>query len=338
MNSAATRFLPPRARALALPSRLRPQLYLMSESPAQRWRHSALYPAFRTSAKAYRVALRLKAALGVGGTRQTSDGVWALREYLRDCLPGVKAAVVLLGTPGPAQKVTVQLWEGRSVIGYLKYAETPAAKVRLEQEHAVLTRLPADVGQRPIKYGPFDEGQALVTTPVQGHPLPARLPLRSDLRAYLGKLYQGSTWPLELHPWVVRFRERFETGVEPLFVPLSGRSWPVVFQHGDLAPWNVLRRANGTLTAIDWEYGDAQGFPHLDAAHYMLQVAALMLRWPPERTRAYATFHLHPTLTVGQADALVRLAAFAAYQDARVDGHEPDTPLQVWRRTVWKEQ
>lgn len=336
MSAVAARFLPPKARVLALPSADKPRLYLASESAAQRWRHSGLYPAFRWSARGYRVALRLKAALGLDRARVNPRGAWALGEFLQDCLPGVEAAVVSLGTPGPAQKVTVQLWEGPNVAGYLKYAETPAARARLEQEHGVLAALPAGAGPRPLKYAPFDQGQALVTAPVPGRAVPAGLPLATGLRSYLGRLRQAESWPLERHPWVLNMRQRFGAELDGWLEPLADRSWPVVFQHGDFAPWNVLRRADGTLAAIDWEYGNAHGFPYLDAAYYLLQVAALMRRWPPGRARAYAARHLGADLATPQAEALVRLAAFVAYHEALADGHDPSKPLQAWRRAVWE--
>lgn len=338
MSAEAALFLPPQAQVLALPSAGEPRLYLASESAAQRWRHSGLYPAFRRSARAYRVALRVKAALGLGRTWSNPGVAWALGEFVQDCLPGVEAAVVSLGTPGPARKITVQLWAGARVVGYLKYAETSAARARLEQEHRVLGALPAGVGPNVLKYAAFEKGQALVTAPVPGRAVPTRLPPDPGLVGFLETLRQDETFPLERHPWVLNVRQRFGTALDGWLEPLASESWPVVFQHGDFAPWNVLRRADGTLTAIDWEYGSVEGFPHLDAAYYLLQVAALMRRWPPERARAYAARHLGASLAAAQADALVRLAAFAAHQEALADGHDPSAPLQAWRRAVWEDR
>lgn len=336
MSAAATDFLPPRVQVLALPSASKPRLYLSSENTSQRWRHSGLYPAFRWSARAFRTVLRMKAAFGLGRTWRNHDAAWVLGEFLKDCLPSADAAVVLLGTPGPTQKVTVQLWEGPTILGYLKYAETPIARARLDQEYVVLTALPVGAGPRPLKFAPFDRGQALVTAPAPGHTIPTRSQLGTDLRSYLSRLRQADGWPLAQHPWVVRLREGRRSEAEPLLAPLAAREWSVVFQHGDFAPWNILRRMDGTLTAVDWEYGSTQGFPYLDAAHYLLQVAALMRRWSPQRARTYAAKHLSPDLSRPQAEALVRLSAFAAYNDAKSDGQESRTPLQAWRRAVWE--
>lgn len=336
MNPKAAIFLPANSRVLALPNASRPRLYLTSESVTQRWRHSALYPAFRWTARSYRVALRLKAALGLGRTYLNSSADYALGELLQDCLPGARAAAVSLGTPGPAQKITVQLWKEAQVAGYLKYAESVAAVARLEQEYKVLNALPAGAGPSILKYVGFAKGMVLITSPVTGNAVTACLPLGPRLRGYLNALLLNTSWPLEQHPWIVKMRERFGSTLDEWLEPLTGRTWPAVFHHGDFAPWNVLHTSGGKLAAIDWEYGSAQGFPHLDAAYYLLQVAALMRRWPARRARAYAARHLSADLGHAQADALVRLAAFVAYHEALSDGHESVAPLQMWRRTVWE--
>lgn len=336
MNDEVALFMPPNAEVLALPSIDRPRLYMVSQSTAQRWRHSGMYPAFRWTARAYRTALRLKGSLGLGPTIQSPSVDWALAEFLQSCLPRVGGAVVALGTPGPAQKITVQLWDGVRILGYLKYGRAPRAKARLEQEHEMLGALPANVGPRVLKYAEYGEGKALVTEPIMGHSVPPRLPLRSNMRRFLDGLYQDTGVALERHPWVRYMQHRFGRMIEPWLEPLADQSWPVVIQHGDFAPWNVLHGSDGTLAAIDWEYGNAKGFPHMDAAHYLLQVAALMRRWAPTRARAYAAKTLDASLSSAQADALVRLAAFESYQEAIADGHERCAPLQAWRRAVWE--
>ena len=104
MSTDAASFLRPNTRILALPRASRPRLYLSSESASQRWRHSGFYPAFRWTAQAFRVALRLRAALGLTRTQRNPDAKWALSAFVQDCLPELDAAVVSLGTPGPAQR------------------------------------------------------------------------------------------------------------------------------------------------------------------------------------------------------------------------------------------
>lgn len=338
MSDEVALFLAPGTRVLTLPGQSNPKLHLASESARQRWRHSALYPAFRWSAKAYRVALRLRATAGWGDVRLNTSIGWPLGAFLHDCLPRAHQAVVSLGTPGPARKVTVQLWDGPRVVGYLKYAELATARMRLEQEHRVLRMLPKGVGPQVLKFAEFARGCALVTMPIEGYSIRPTLSLSDSAQSLLASLKRGDSYPVDMHPWAIRLRERHGTAVDHWLATLAGARWPVVFQHGDFAPWNLLANPTGNLQAVDWEYGDAQGFPHIDCVYYTLQVAALIRRWRPERARDFAVGFLSQTLPASKAKALVSLAAFEAYQQASTDGHIEGAPLQEWRRAVWQSE
>ena len=62
---------PPGTSVLGLPSWRAPRILLSkSGGPIQRWRDSAFYPATRSLAKCYRLALRGKAAFGWGEARR----------------------------------------------------------------------------------------------------------------------------------------------------------------------------------------------------------------------------------------------------------------------------
>lgn len=53
-----------------------------------------------------------------------------------------------------------------------------------------------------------------------------------------------------------------------------------VIRHGDFARWNLLRRPDGRLVVLDWEWGHEAGMPGIDLVHYFLQDARLVLRLP----------------------------------------------------------
>lgn len=335
-----TMFFEPGASVRALPHWRSPRLYLSARHPVRRWEQSALYPASRLGARLYRCALRLGVAAGTPKPRTVRSSGWPLKEFTRDALPRLASAVVLVGTPGPAQETTAQLWDEKGrILGYLKYAEKAAARTRLRQEWSVLTNLPDGVGPLPLKLGPFAEGEALIQSPVPGRPLPVTLPPPEDLVDLLGPLVVFPPVPLETHPWVRRMRERGAPELDAWLEPLLGKSWPVAVQHGDFAPWNILRRTDGALQAIDWEYGTTEGFPHLDLAYYVLQTSALIYRRTPLEAARYASEYMsqHPTLMLEktEAQALVRLAAYDAYLNSSEDGQPSETGLQAWRRSIW---
>ena len=143
---------------------------------------------------------------------------------------------------------------------------------------------------------------------------------------------------IQQHPWIISLQRRSEINLEQWLLPLSSKKWPVVIQHGDFAPWNILQQKDGRLSAIDWEYGKLEGFPGLDLAFYFLQVSALIKRWSPQRAintfLDYCVLKSPYALTTEQIIALLRLTSYDAYLNSLEDGHSPQSPLQQWRREI----
>ena len=335
-------FFAPGTRVLALPSWRNARLYLPAGRPLQRWEQSSLYPASRRGARLFRFLLRLGAAAGLAQSRTNRSSDWPLEEFVRDALPRLASTIVLVGTPGPGQQITVQLRnEEGLVLCYLKYATKGVACRRLRQEWMALTSLPTGVGPTGIKIGPLGRGEALLQASVPGKLLRASLPPPADLTTLLDSFVVSQPLRLEAHPCVRRMCDRGMPGSDDAwFGVLEGRRWPVVVQHGDFAPWNLIRTPDGALRAIDWEYCVLESFPYLDLSYYLLQTSALIYRRDPLEATRYATEYLisSPTLALSEAQALalVRLAAYDAYQKALEDGQPSDNKLQVWRAAIWE--
>ncbi|GAA6744352.1 hypothetical protein Thermus71206_21960 [Thermus antranikianii] len=326
---------------LALPNWESPRLFVAAWGLRTRWEGSGLYPGYRWSARAFRLFLRIGAALGVGAIRVAREG-WALEPFLsragrKDLVP----RAVLIGTKGPAQKTIVELCtqEGR-VSAYLKYGETDAARRRISCEYAVLQALPRDLAPEPLHLGPVGEGIGLLLSAVRGKPVAARASLPEDVFRYAASLPISGYCAAEAHPWIGRLLAHGGGKLGKWLRTLESREWAVLPQHGDFAPWNLLRDHHH-VRAIDWEYGVLEGFPGADLAYYLLQVGALIHRWSPKRTRAHAAHALArlpwPGVSLEEAETLVRLTAYDAYLKAMEDGHGPEEPLQAWRRAVWEE-
>lgn len=334
-------FFEPGTRVLALPSWRRPRLYVPARPFLRRWDGSGMYPASRLTARAYRAALRTSVVAGARTARVADSEGWAAGEFVRGVLPNVAYVVVLVGTPGPAQKTTARLSDAKGrVLGYLKYAEKRAARRRLRQERDMLRRLPPGVGPEPMKFGEMGRGEALLSSALPGRSLPATLPPPEGVVGLLGSLGVSRPKPVADHPWARRVQADGWDGLESCLEEISGREWPVVVRHGDFAPWNLLRGPDGALGAIDWEYGTPEGLPYLDLAYYLLQVSALIYRQAPERAARRAIRHLTQNGDTApsrdEARALVRLAAYEAYSNAREDGQPESAGLQGWRRKVWE--
>lgn len=339
MSADLTLFFPPGTRVLALPGWRNPRLYLPMQAPLRSWEQSSLYPAFRPRARLYRSLLRLRASVGLANARTVRSSSWPLAEFCEAVLPQLTSAVVLVGTPGPAQGITVQLWDEKGrVLGYLKYVEKKAARFRLERERSVLRNLPSGIGPEPMKLGPLGRGEALLKSAIPGKTLTTTLPPLRDSIRLMDTLTVVGPVSLETHPWVLCMRER--GAPVDWFEPLAGRRWPVVIQHGDFAPWNLLKDLDGVVRAIDWEYGTLEGFPYLDLIYYLLQTSALIHRHSPleaaRRAAGYLTGQPSFALSAAEARALVRLAAYDAYQGSSESGELSGRALQAWRRAIWE--
>jgi len=331
-------FFPAGTPVIALPSWERPRLYVAAWNLKARWWASSLYPASRLGARLFRFVQRTRAVLGLATVRE-ARGAWALESFLKDAgWEGLVPWAVLVGTRGPAQKMTVQLRSpGGEIVAYLKYGESEVARRRIAHEYEVLKGFPRGLAPKPLFLSPIREGVGLLISAVRGRPVAARAAIPDAVLQYAATMPVVGRRPLSEHPWIVRLLGRGGSRVESWLHVLESREWAVLPQHGDFAPWNLLQDS-GQVRAIDWEYGTLEGFPGTDLAYYLLQTSALIHRWPPEKARARAAKLLAslpwPELSYEEADDLLRLTAYDAYLKAMDDGHDANEPLQVWRRAV----
>ena len=329
---------PAGTRVVSLPSKKTPRLFLMGDTPLKRWRESSLYPAYRSSAKGYRFLLRLKAFSGIGAHSLEHLNDWLIGEFARDIFPKISSLVVLLGTAGPTQKLIIQIWDDMNVIGYLKLAQTQAARIRLEREYVMLTALPKGVGPRVLRFGEMETGKALLMTPVAGKPLSIGLPPLEVVWDFVQSLETSETFSGDSHPWIQRLRLFNSASVDLWVDQLSRHRWPLAYQHGDLAPWNLFATRKDKLVAVDWEYGTVQGFPYVDIIQYCLQVAFLIHRLPPKKAKTLVMrllAHRVNRFAQHEIEALVNLSVLSTFRQAEQDGHSQYTHQQIWRREVW---
>jgi hypothetical protein len=332
----------PGTRVLALPSWRRARVMVPADTFVQRWRGSEYLPAFRPAARIYRMLLRARAASGIGRVRLAAESsTTCLTDLVEELLPGASVGAVMIGMPGAGRKVVARLTDSRGeVVGYLKCAGSELARHSLRHEYQLLKLLPPGAGPVPQRYATLDDVDALLIAPISGKMLRATLPPPRDLSAFACSLATTAHIELERHPWMRRVLHWHGPAVESSFGVLSRRKWPVAIQHGDLAPWNVFRTHDGRLTAVDWEYGRSAGFPGLDVAQYILQVACLCYRWSPRESRDYAIRCLSGDellhLSVSEAAAMVTLGAYNVFQLAFAHGHAPGDPTQRWRQAVWE--
>jgi thiamine kinase-like enzyme len=214
--------------------------------------------------------------------------------------------------------------------------------------------------------------------------LPAKLPALVDgcplpvVKDFLDQLrVSDELFEIDEHPAIVRLRQQVEKGcrlkgavpqqlatinkqLDSLLEPLSMQKWPVVIQHGDFAPWNILRvreekvsgclmlvdsgtstadnlsiiNSQSRLRAIDWEEGTAEGFPCFDLIYFCLQTGYLMHHWSAAQTTSYALNVLTSNgFNEQTALSLIKLSSLDAWlrNEEVISGSE----LQQFRQSIW---
>jgi hypothetical protein len=332
---------PPDEPVIALPSWDRPKLLLSARTLVGRWRDSAFYPAHRSKARAWRIALRTYAASGMASIRLATGSRWVLGDFLKDIVDSPLPPAVQIGTKCAAHKWTMEIRQGNGkVAAYVKFGNNQPAFRRLSFEHQVLRNIPKGCGPKLLKFDSLGKGAGLCLSPATGQPIPTgTLPSDPGLMQFLESLTVQAPLPVDRHPAILRLQHNAPRAIARWIDCLSDRDWPVVFQHGDLAPWNVFAGEDGRLAAIDWEYGAVNGLAYLDIAYYALQIAALIDRLPADDAMKYAANLLSrgswPALKLQQARAITALAAYDAWTKALADGDSPDEKLQQWQRLIW---
>jgi hypothetical protein len=331
---------PSGTHVIVLPNNNNPRLLFMGDNSLQRWKESAFYPAYRPSAKVYRLLLRLKTALGIHAVRLTHSDTWLVQEFVQEFFSKISSLVILVGSPGPTQKLIIQIWNDNSVIGYLKFAQSPAARVRLDREYQVLLALPKGIGPEVLRFGEMGSGDGLLMTPVSGKTISTRLPPPYRVWDFVRSIETSQTVSIDDHPWIQNLRLSYGDCIDPWIDRLSKRKWPIVYQHGDLAPWNLFDPSKNALVAVDWEYGSIDGFPHVDIIHYYLQVSLLIYRFSPQKAKRLVqrfVSHRLSSFDLDEIKALVNLSVFSTFKQAEQDGHLESSHSQTWRRAVWME-
>ena len=292
--------------------------------PMGNWRvrgvGSRVYPSFRRGARAYRAALRTW--IVVGGVKFTHrveeprGEDWLLGELLSPIMPTLSTAAVSIGIPGPAQKITVQLMDGRGgILGFAKYADNPYSRTLIANEASMLGKLPENVGPRLLKFIPFLGGDLMVQTALPGRPLPPRSNLKGTQVEFFERLVrEDGRFTASEHPFVKSLyeeaggrREMFGSILEDF----GSSEWPVAWMHGDMAPWN-LHLWRGRCMAFDWEHGRETGFAYLDAAATLIQVASIIRLDDPGKAKRSVSKELQSCLPVRYGKFAPALASLSA--------------------------
>lgn len=290
-------------------------------------------------AKMYKYGMVIWAKIGKNFLiKKNSYSMCVLYHIIKDFDLKVNSIAVIAGRPSPIQKIKIILLNTSKEIGYIKFSYLKLAQKRLQHEYEILSNLPQGIGPKPWKLEKVLQGTALLISPIRGVPIKACLPPPEDILDFQKKLVIDYNIKLENHPWIKKLSDKGFSWWKWI-EPLEKKKWHIVIEHGDFAPWNLLRDpTTGKIWAIDWEFGDLCGFPYIDIAYYFLQTSALIYKWNPKKSFKVASKYLQLRFGFNKhiADSLVKLSAFEAYWITSQNGRSDDWPLQRWRRKIWE--
>jgi len=313
-----------------LPSAKKPRLFFADRGGGSRFHAAGFYPAFSRKARWFRKAAQVLAFAGVIPRQTVNGDASELRRFMSEAGFDDCDLVVMIGTPGSTQKAIALVKRGSRVFACLKYGVSADAKERIRQEATVLRQLNPDVAPACLASGPLGDGEAVLMDYVAGKPYPVRDPVPFN---FLRLLQREESYPFLEHPWVQTMQATDSFRPES-YPGLMQRQWPVVILHGDFAPWNIIQRTevrgqkpkdcsqpitdNGLaddpsrdLCAVDWESALIEGFPFIDAAHYVIQSAQNLYHWSPAKTAdevIRSLIEMDETLSCSEARALARLS------------------------------
>jgi hypothetical protein len=182
----------------------------------------------------------------------------------------------------------------------VKFARVPESEPGLAHEAEVLRQLdeerPGLDGVPEVKEMGRRAGcLAVRETPVSGVPAmseltPSSFPrLASELTEWLTAL-AGEGGPAPRSEWWTQLieepLERFERQFGSLVAAGDLRAararlerlgpLPIVFEHRDCAPWNVVLSAGGKPARLDWESAEPRGLPALDLVYFLANAAFVL--------------------------------------------------------------
>lgn len=200
------------------------------------------------------------------------------------------------GTPSPRRTPKIAILDAAGGLrAHAKIALTEKTRLLLENEAWLLAGMADIPAAAPFVPALLMQGEieGTFTTIQQGLPgTPDSPPFGNRHRQFLESLSIGrpkfaidAAFVSNLSARMSRFPYQVENLWETLerATRILART-PIrqTVTHGDFAPWN-LRRSDGAIYALDWEYGSLDGLPLLDEIHFRLQTGLLVRSWSPQR-------------------------------------------------------
>ncbi|MES2659827.1 MAG: phosphotransferase [Verrucomicrobiota bacterium] len=245
-----------------------------------------LYQPQRFAARAMVSILRGLSAAGLHRVFLSKTRITGGPAALNPAIPGIEpgSCGILLGSPEHTTRRAIACYRNAGDWEVAKISFGEAGLRILEKESEALRQLQPHAPGVPGLLGLHRaEGVTVLRMPyVSGHPIAPGAPTDALelLTCWIGKHAPKPVTEFPEWPDIESALSGSDAGSHRL-KQLAGECLRPVVCHGDFARWNLLRKPDGKLVVLDWEWGHQGGLPGVDLVHYILQDARLVKRMTP---------------------------------------------------------
>lgn len=267
---------------LVLPSKKNPKVYLAIDTPEIARLSFKLYNPFSLLGKFLKSATQFlcinfnSAAKLISPTVSVakSDFIYFLEKEL-----GVLFTVSVYCATAK-DKVVLQLVTDNKIFGYLKFPQNAQGVSRLTNEREAIEKLSQlHIVPNLIYSNNYESQPFIVLKNIEGVIGDVE---RVEYSAILAMFKKPLTFKLKNHPRVISILDQLITlNLSDLAIPFQKEIdtcdtyFSEVYEHGDFAPWNMIRTENG-LVPFDFEYFVEIGLEYMDEIKYCFQISKLL--------------------------------------------------------------
>lgn len=188
----------------------------------------------------------------------------------------IKASIYFSTTQ---DKVILQLQNNESIIGYVKYPLNKTGQKRILNEKKALEILYKNniINYTYLIYDEFCQNSFYLLLPNLNGTIIAKNECIYEL---IEKFKKNKKSLLKEHPRVLQLLKKAEKekccfDLLSKLISLSVEKYYCVYEHGDFAPWNIMKIDN-KLVPFDFEYFEREGLEYLDLIKFYYQIDKLL--------------------------------------------------------------
>jgi hypothetical protein len=178
-------------------------------------------------------------------------------------------------------KFVLQLQSDNTIFGYLKYPLNKIGKKRvLNEKKAIEIFSNLKIIEKYLLFDYFENTPFLVLKPLEGE---FSIYDKKEILIILEKMKRDKKFQLKNHPRIEKIKNSLKNNLDlknrfEKIIDNSVESFQLVYEHGDFAPWNIIKKKN-KLIPFDFEYFEENGLEYMDMIKYYYQIGKLLKKY-----------------------------------------------------------